>query len=73
MLIVAATVNFVKFIILQKCLLSLHYVFSTVYNYARCLYEMSGDSHQDFYSLEVTGGIVKLFCLFSVNPVRSIK
>ena len=34
---------------------------------------MSGDSHQDFYSLEVTGSIVKLFCLFSVNPVRSIK
>ena len=34
---------------------------------------MSGYSHQDFYSLEVTGSIVKLFCLFSVNPVRSIK
>ena len=45
-------------------------VFSTDYNYARCLYEMSGDSHQDFYSREVTGSIVKLFCLFSFCKPR---
>ena len=48
---------------------SITLVFSTVYNYARCLYEMSRDSHQDFYSLEVTGSIVKLSCLFSENQV----
>ena len=47
-------------------------VFSTVYNYARCLYEMSGDSHQDFYSLEVTGSIVKLFCLMVFYKPRYI-